>query len=402
MIFLDNTKTITPFIEIDPCFLVLKDRSIHFLGDKKLDGVEYSYFKENSDLYIDLMGKMTVPGFIDIHTHGALGKDYSTFPELLTSDSIFRASRGLTGFLPTIGTFVGPEQILRSSEKIINLIASGLPGAKALGVNLEAPFLYPPYAGAGGKEFCTYEVDLVYLEKAKKIMGDYFKIMTISPELGNSMEAIRYLRENNVIPSIGHTAADFNTLDKAIRNGANLVTHIYNTTLVPEQNMPGVFIPGVNEYFLMRNDVMAEIICDTKGNHISPLVLKIIIKCKGIDNIIMITDSLISPGAKSKQFKTPDGRDFIVKDGVNIQLPNQLSGSAMTMDLCIKSILEHTDIEFKEAIQMCTYNPAKILSMEHIKGSIEVGKDADIVITDRELKIYMTIVEGKIIYNELK
>lgn len=405
MKFIYNTKIITPFIEIQDGFLVIMGKSIHFVGDAIRDKKEYEYFKSKANKVIDFKKRIAIPGFIDIHTHGALGRDYSISTDLLFSDSIFRATVGVVGFIPTVGAIVTPKQLLDSVSKLVQIMdssISNIAGAKALGINLEGPFINPDLSGGLSSKFCFREIDLDYLKKTKKIMNDKFRIMTISPELKNSMEAIAYLRENGVIPSIGHTVANEELLDKAIRAGACLVTHILNTTHQPEQNIPGVVIPGVNEYLMIRDDVMAEVICDSKGMHVKPTMLKILLRCKGIDKTIIITDSFMSAGAdRSSKFRKPDGTGFYVKDGVNVQESGQIVGSAMTMELSVKSMIKHTGISLRDAILMASYNPAKIIGLQSKKGSIEVGKDADIVAIDGEFNVYATMVEGKLVYNRL-
>ena len=402
MKLIKNTKIITPFIEILDGFLVIKDRMIHFIGDIKKDEKEYEYFINKANKIIDFKKKIAIPGFIEIHTHGALGKDYSYSPDLLLEDSKFRATKGVTGFLPTVGANVHAEKILNSASKLVEIMDRGVSAAKPLGINLEGPYLNPDL-GAQGPEFCFWEVDLEYLKKAKSIMGDKFKIITIAPELKNSMEAIAYLRENGVVPSIGHTLASEQLLDKAIRRGANLVTHLLNTTYQPQQNIKGVVVSGVNEYLMIRDDVMAEAICDTKGIHINPTMLEVLLRCKGIDKVIIITDSFMTPGTeKGKKFYMPDGREFYVKDGVNVQTKSgHITGSAMTMDLSVRSMIKHTGIPLRDGILMASYNPAKIIGLRNNKGSIEVGKDADIVAIDEDINIYATMVEGDIVYNRL-
>jgi len=400
MILLTNTKIITPFYEIPDGFLVIKDKLIHFVGITERDIEEFNYFKNNSNKVIDLKAKISAPGLIDIHTHGALGKDYSNSPDLLLEDAKFRVSKGVTSFVPTIGAMVPAEKIIESAIKLTKLIQKGVVGAKPLGINLEGPFLYPDYAGAAGPKYCSYEIDLQYLRRLQESIGKYLKIVTISPELKESIKAIIYLKEKGVILSIGHTNADYSILDKAIRSGVKLVTHLYNTSPIPEQNISGVFIPGVNEYLMMRDDVMAEVICDVKGIHIKPTVLKIILRCKGIDKTVLVTDSLITAGLpKNGKAFMPDGEEIYIKDGVNVQSSGQISGSAMTMDLSVKSIMIHTDVNLRDGLLMATFNPAKVLGIQKDKGSIEVGKDADIIVIDKDINVYMTIVEGKILFD---
>lgn len=402
MKLIKNTRAITPFIEILDAYIVVEGKTIHFIGDLKKDKKEYEYFTNKATKIIDFKNKIAMPGFIDIHTHGALGKEYSSSPDLLLEDSKFRATKGVVGFLPTIGAMVSKEKILDSASKLVEIIDNGTLVSKALGINLEGPYLNPDL-GAQGPEFCFWEIDLEYLKKVKSIMGDKFKIITIAPELGNAMEAITCLRENGVVPSIGHTLASEQLLDKAIMRGANLVTHLLNTTYQPDQNIKGVVVSGVNEYLMIRDDIMAEAICDIRGVHINPTMLKVLLRCKGIDKVIIITDSFMTPGTEEgKKFYMPDGTEFYVKDGVNVQTESgHITGSAMTMDISVRSMMKHTGISLKDAALMASYNPAKIIGLQDKKGSIEIGKDADIIAIDEDINIHATMVEGNIVYNRL-
>ena len=153
----------------------------------------------------------------------------------------------------------------------------------------------------------------------------------------------------------------------------------------------------------MRDELMAEVNCDYAAVSVKPVVLQMLLNCKGIDKTIIITDSFYSAGLDPDQrLFLPDGREIYVKDGVNIQVENeQLSGSAMTMDQSIKGMMRNGKASLKEAILMATYNPARIINIEDKKGSIEVGKDADLAVIDEDLNIYATLLEGNIIYDKI-
>jgi N-acetylglucosamine-6-phosphate deacetylase len=405
MLLLDNTRILTPHGEIHDGFIILQGKIIHFVGDKPRDNREYRWFENNSTRVIDLQGKLAVPGFIDIHTHGALGKDYSSAPELLYEDARFRITKGVTGFVPTIGSFVPPEKLLQSAATIAEILreeGDRIEGARPLGINLEGPALRPDI-GAQPDEYCVWTVDIAYIKRAKELLGDHFAIMTIAPELENGLEAIGYLRENGVVPSIGHTLASEEQLDKAIRRGAALVTHLFNTTYQPEQDVKGVIKSGVNEYLLIRDDIMAEAIMDLQGVHINPTMCRILFRCKGIDKTVVVTDSFITPGTEpGKIFTMPNGEEVFEENGVNIQVQNRhVSGSAMTLDQSVTSAVKHTGVSLADAVKMVTINPATVLNVKDKRGSIEVGKYADVAVIDEHVNVFATIVEGQLLYNNL-
>jgi N-acetylglucosamine-6-phosphate deacetylase len=394
-----NAVVTTPVGFINNGFIVVKGKKIFFIGDANNDSRQLAYYNDQADHIQDVRGRFVLPGFIDIHTHGVLGKDYSDSPDLVIYDTEFRASKGVTGYLPTLGAFVSPEKLLESAGRLTEYMMDSKPGAIPLGINMEAPFLRPDL-GAQDAENCFWSIDIEYLKKAKKIMKDQFRIITIAPELENSLEAITYLRNEGVIPSIGHTKASEKELDAAIRHGANLVTHLLNTTYQPDQTLKGIMLTGANEYLMIRDDVMGEAIVDVMGIHINPTMLKVLVRCKGIDKIIMITDSFITPGTKKGEvYIMPNGLEVYEENGVNVQaVRKHVCGSAMTMDLSFKSMMRHTGLGMLEVSRMTSLNPARILGIDHEKGSIEIGKDADLIAVDDDLNVYMTIVGGSVVY----
>lgn len=391
---------ISPTMEISRGFIAVKGKNIHRIGDMDKDVQLYAYLLEHADTTISFQGMYALPGFIDIHTHGVLGKDYSDCPELVLEDGVFRASKGVTGYLPTLGAFVDPETLLKSAQKLASYIPDAPEGAKPMGINLEGPFLRPDL-GAQDAANCFWSVERDYLERAQAAMGDKFRIITIAPELEHAMDGISYLRGEGVIPAIGHTKASEAELDAAIRHGSNLVTHLLNTTYQPEQTLKGIMLTGANEYLMIRDDVMGEAIVDVQGIHINPTMLKVLVRCKGIDNIILITDSFITPGTEpGKMYMMPNGQEVYEENGVNVQaVRKHVCGSAMTMDQSFQSMMRHTGLNMREVMKMTSLNPARILGIEPCKGTIEIGKDADIVMVNDNLEVQKTLVEGKLVYS---
>jgi len=396
-----NGKIVSPFTAVENGFIVLSGKKIEFIGSEDADKEVLEHEMSGTGRKFDANGNTLVPGLIDIHTHGVLGKDYSSSPDLVFEDSPFRASKGVTAFLPTVGCFTSTEKAAASAEKLSEYVTRPMPGARPLGINMEGPFLHPEL-GAQDKINCLRQVDLDYLEQLLKSTKGTIKIMTISPELPGAMEGIRCLKSNGIIPAVGHTLAEDKVLDEAVRAGARLVTHLFNTTYQPEQDVKGVIKPGVNEYLLIRDDIMAEFICDSSGTHIHPVMLEVLLRCKTVANLIMISDSFLSPGLEENiPIHMPDGRTMVMRNGVNYQDPSgHITGSAMTLDRSVRSLMQFTSTDLSDALLMASCNPAKLLGIEASKGSLEPGKDGDIVMVDDDFTILKTFVEGDLVYEQ--
>ena len=186
-------------------------------------------------------------------------------------------------------------------------------------------------------------------------------------------------------------------------NGAKLITHIFNAMCQPSQIDRGVKPVGVEEYLMINDKLMAEVMADRYGAHVDPIFLKILLRVKGKDKIIIITDSIFPAGLKSGTYLFSDGRKFIVFEGdVNrLEANNDLAGSVMGMNNAVRNMINLTGVDIKDAVLMASYNSAKLLGVDDKKGSIKVGMDADIAIIDEDINVYMTIVEGNIEFNNL-
>jgi N-acetylglucosamine-6-phosphate deacetylase len=321
--------------------------------------------------------------------------------EIIEKIAMLSVSEGVTSFLPTMcaslrETFDDFIERVRVVSKILGGVTKG---AKPAGINLEL-FMYPglgAFASEKGAEDAIPKPNIENWKRIEEAAGGSVKIVTIAPEWDAALDLIRYLKFNGIIPSIGHTQASDTILDEALRRGANLVTHILNTTLQPVQDQAGVIVPGVNEYLLTRDDIMAEIIVDSGGYHVHPNMLKIAIKCLGVGNLITISDALQSRGTDIKEFE----RDGVVLscDGEVNRKPNgDLAGSAFGMDRAVRNFFRQSGVSVKDAVKTATINPAGLLNIDE-KGSIEIGKDADLTVIDENFKVLLTLVQGKVEYS---
>ena len=391
-----NGKIITPFEVFDDYIIEIKDKKI---GDIfKKEDLGKIYLKEDYDRVIDLKGKIIAPGFIDIHNHGVNGVDFSNSGLNIEKATKFLAKNGVTSFLLTNG--MPPfDHIINNIRDVKKIIDKGYEGARICGFNFELPYLSSKFGAH--PELALKPVPDEYNAIIEESMP-YVKVMTVAPEIEGARELIRYLNQNNIITSIGHSEASKDDIDFAIFNGAKLITHIFDAFGPPIQTRKGIKQVGIEEYLLTREDLYAEVVADKNGVHVDPLFIKILLDIKGKDKVILITDSIDTAGLKSKEFKSEDGRAFIIEDDININKDNgDVCGSLLTLNKAVKNIIDHTGINLKDALLMASYNPAKLLGIDNKKGSIKVGMDADIIVIDNDINVYMTIIEGDIISNKL-
>jgi len=396
-LILKNGIILTPFVELKDRVLFLKNGRIY----KLISNAEYlNYSKDYLTNYkiIDLKGNYISPGFIDIHIHGSNGVD--AVKDDIGPMADFLVKYGVTGFLPTLITAEFTKMI-NACKKISYFIKDQRNGSKVLGINAEGPYLSKKY-GAQKPELVKKPEFKEYSKLIEACNGN-LKIMTVAPELENAYELIKYLRQNDVVVSIGHTDIKFEKLHEALDLGIGLVTHIFNAmggVLVAEEGVKSV---SIQEELLACDNLMSEVICDKNAVHVNPTLMKVLVKCKGINNIILITDSMSMNGLSYGKHYLQDGRAAITKkDEDVVRLENGgLAGSIMTINNAIKNIMLHANLSLKDAIIMATYNPAKILKLSNKKGAIKEGMDADITVFDNLMDIKITIIEGEIKYNNL-
>lgn len=374
----------THLIESGSVFV--KNKTIHAINEKIIEppeGTTVLDFPSNFHL---------VPGFIDVHVHGANNSDVmDANQEGLINISETLAKEGTTSFLATTmsasidhieKTLCAIRDFMSQQEKIN--------GATILGAHLEGPFISPKKANAQNAEHICLP-DFNYIKKWQHLSGDVIKMVTFAPELANSLELIDHLRSNRIVASMGHTDATFEEMQKAIDAGCTHATHLFNAMRGLHQREPGAVTAA-----LLSPKVMTELICD--GIHLHPAILKLALKLKGNENIALVTDSM---RAKCMQNGLYDlgGQSVTVNESVARLADGTLAGSTLKMNSAIKNFMQFTECSLFETIRMAAENPAKGLGVFDKKGSIAVSKDADLVVLDNELEVAMTIKEGQIIYD---
>lgn len=338
--------------------------------------------------------KYICPGLIDIHTHGAMGKDIMDGDiDSIDTISDFHFKHGVTSFLAT--TLSAPQkEILKSIQAVNDFNRIYKKGAEIIGINIEGPYLNNEkniFYGAQNPKFIR-KIDKRELDEFIKAAGGLIKIITIAPEVSpDSYDIIKYLTNNNIVVSIGHSNASFEETNKAFAAGANLITHLYNTTGTWHHRETGII--GAS---LIDNNVYCEIICD--GLHVHQSAIKMTYMIKPPEKIITITDSIRAAGLKEGTEYDIGKRKGVIKDGIGRFSDGTIAGSTLTLNIALSNIHKWIDISFPQLINTATLNPATLLGLEKNIGSLEEGKVADIVVFDKEFGVDIVIKKGKISY----
>lgn len=366
--------------------VILKDQVIN--ANVFVDGAvisEISNRQPDDEQVIDAKGRYVSPGFIDVHSHGRGGSDtmYSTYEDLntITSNSI---KTGVTGILPTTMT-MSIEDTYGAIKNIADNIDK-VEGSKILGVHMEGPFFNTKYKGAQPEEYMIKPT----AENYNKLVGEYGNIvkkMSLAPELEDSDKLIEYLVKEGVVVSMGHTNASYEEAVIGIKAGATSGTHTYNAmTPLTHRN------PGVVGAIMEHDQVYAELILD--GIHVSFPAAKVLLKAKGLDKVMLITDSIEASGLEDGQYKLGNQAVF-VKDNSARLADGTLAGSILAMNNAVKNAYQHLGLTINQAVNLASYNPAKNLNLIDL-GEIAVNKTADIIMFDEELDVDFVMIDGMV------
>lgn len=371
---------------------ILIEDGVIFLPGKELENWSEAE-KENTEVRVlDVAGKRIVPGFFDIHTHGAVHVDVNgATAEDLEKICCYFASCGTTSWLCSILTDT-KEQTLWCIEQYKRWKEIEHHGAVLEGIHLEGPFLSKEYKGAM-PEHLLLEADLALLKEYQKAAEGGIRYITVSPEVKGIPEMIPEIRKLGIQVAIGHSGADYETACRAIANGAMGATHTGNAMKLLHQHFPSIF--GA---VLESDEVYTEMICD--GRHLHPGVVRLIIKSKGLDRAVAITDSIMAAGLPDGNYRL-GVNDVVVVDGdAKLASSGVRAGSTLTMGQALQNLLKFTGRTLEEVILLLTENPARLIGMFEEIGSIENGKRGNLVILDADETVWMSLVEGNIVFSK--
>jgi N-acetylglucosamine-6-phosphate deacetylase len=333
----------------------------------------------------DASGLWVTPGLIDIHTHGADGHDtMDATPEAIQGYSQFLAQQGVTSFLPTTVT-ASKRDIQAAIDNIAQMI-TGVDGARILGIHLEGPYLNAAHKGAQPEEL------LRRAEKAEYnpwITHDLVKLFTVAPEIEGVMDLISEGQDHGVEFAVGHSGASYEVMQDAVDRGLRQATHTFNGMLGLHHRRPGT-VGSV----LTEERIYAQVIAD--GVHLHPAIIKLIIKAKGIEKTILISDSMRATGLKDGEYSLGE-QVVYVNEGIARIPSGSLAGSTLTMDAAIRNTMRFTSLSFPEVLPMATSVPSKAMGLDDQIGILKPGARADIVCFDAMLNTRMVFIGGELV-----
>ncbi|MGC8717262.1 MAG: N-acetylglucosamine-6-phosphate deacetylase [bacterium] len=360
---------------IENWVLIVEDDHIYDISPE-LDNIPIEIFK---DCYI-------MPGFVDIHTHGAVGVDVMDGdPQGIVKMAEFLAAHGVTSFLPTTTT-LDIETTRKAILAVKRAKEIDSKGAKIIGVHLEGPFINPKYKGAQNEQFIV-EPTREMINKLTE--EDIIRLVTIAPELSGSKEAIKILKDKGIYVSMGHSDATYEDTMKGVISGATQVTHLFNGMRPFHHREPGIIGAALGE-----DTVRCQIIAD--GIHLHFGTIRMVYKAKGYKNLILISDSMSATGLSDGNYEI-GGLKVSVKSGAP-RLPNgSLAGSTLTLDIAVRNMVNKVFIPLPLVSRMASKVPAESVGEFDI-GEFSYGKKADITIIDKSFNVIRTYIDGRLIY----
>ena len=378
-----NARVYTPDQVYEPGWLLTDGSRIRLIGP----GQPPPSLDVTASRIIDASGLHLVPGFIDLHVHGACGCDtMDASPAALHTMAQFYAQNGVTSFLPTTWT-ASREDTARALDVITELTGRVPTGATILGAHMEGPYLNAGKSGAQAPQHIR-RADPV--EVTALLDENHVKLLALAPEFPENLWLIDECVRRGITVSAAHTAATYQQILHAVEHGLRQATHTFNAMTGLSHREPGA-VGAV----MASDHLYAELIAD--NIHVHPAAMKVLVKVKGPDRVILVTDAIRGAGMPDGDYKVDD-RTIIVRGGAARLPDGTLAGSVLTMDRALRNIIAATGLSLREAWPMTSWNAAKSIGVAQAKGSLEPGKDADLVLLNFSFNLVMTVVEGEVVH----
>lgn len=327
-----------------------------------------------------------VPGFIDLHIHGAEAADVmDASEEAFVTIAKALAAEGVTGFLAT--TMTAPRSQIEAVLNLIPKAKQNKDGAAILGVHLEGPFIAKMGAQNSMHQLMP---DPALIRSWQLLSGNNIKIVTLAPELTEALAFIQTLKHLNIIAAIGHTDATYMQTCAALSAGASYATHLFNAMRGISQREP-----GATTALLLAEKIATELIVD--GIHLHAAIVELCLRMKGKESLLLVSDAMRAKCLGEGQFEL-GGQQVHVAQGRATLADGTLAGTILTIPQAIQNMIAFTHCTLADAVQMASENPARILQLETKKGCISKDKDADLVVLDANYNVKLTMREGNVIF----
>ena len=337
---------------------------------------------------VDAGNGWLLPGFIDVHVHGGVGREaMDADPDGLRQLARFYAEHGVTSFLPT--TWTAPhEDIMAALETIAVVQQEGTGGAAILGAHVEGPYLNPARCGAQDSR----QIRRAGRDEALAILDTgIIRLLALAPEYPENHWLIDECVRRGVTVSAAHTAATYADMQQAVALGLSQTTHTYNAMTGLHHREPGTLGAA-----LTMDSISCELIADNV--HVHPAAMNLLYLAKGPDRTLLITDAVRGAGLPEGTSYDQDGRPVVVRDGAAYLPGDTLAGSTLTMDRALRNFIAATGAPLEVVWPTTSRTAARQLGLDGRKGSLEVGKDADLVLLDANLDVRLTVVGGQVVY----
>lgn len=332
-------------------------------------------------------GAAMLPGFIDLQINGAFGVDLTADPTGIATLSQHLPQHGVTAFLPTIIT--SPIDCYANILTTCDL--TPVPGgAHPLGLHLEGPFLHPDRRGAHNSDHLCLPTP----ENLTQLLRpDLVRLITLAPELAGGLAAIRQIRQAGIIAGVGHSTANYEEAEQFFRAGLGYAVHLFNAMPQLHQRQP-----GLTGALLQPMAPPAGIIAD--GIHVHPAMLRLAYAARGTTGLTLVSDAMAAAGLGPGNYTLGDQQVTVDERGARLA-DGTLAGSAILMDEAIRNMVNFGICSLAEAAIIASLTPARVLGVADQKGQLVAGYDADLVVLDADLKVYLTIVAGEVVYQNL-
>ncbi len=342
---------------------------------------------------LDCSGMIIMPGFIDVHTHGGAGFDFKDeAPDALATLSDYYSSHGVTTVLATLSP-LSPARLVLAVSRLAKFCARNRGRTNIVGIHLEGPYINRSMSGGNKKEYIE-DLDMSRWREVFEAGEGYIRLMTVAPELKGIDRLIEDATKHEIVIALGHSTADGATAEKAVQLGARQVTHIFNAMRGLHHREPDLLSTA-----LLSDSLDAQIIAD--GVHVHPDIIRLAIKAKTTDHLMLVTDSMRAAGLPDGKYDSA-GNTVTVENGISRMQDGTLAGSTLVFENGLRLIASFPGMDLPSAAGMTSMNAARSLGIQNETGSIEAGKCADLVVLDKAFNVEMTIGKGKIEFRNVK